>query len=392
MKNVKKITVMIAICLSQFFIQCSSDDNKGIEEKPIAEQYTDEIILLRNFLAESLHGDIEKIIYDSKENAFIIDKDVVMPLQQARDRYNESGFKNTNKITQQFNGNIMKPEMAASIQVYISSEVTSEWRIAINKAINTWNITNSGINITIVNASTSSTVNIIMVSLADRSVIADAYYPSGGKPGTRVRINTNFANKLNDTKRISTITHELGHTFGLSHTDGSFGSLIPCTPISDKSSIMHSTVNDYVDFSYFDDVAISTLYPVAVGTKKMYRYKKGEYFFYSTDACEITPGKDGYVFDGDVGYLYTTKVPGTVPLYRSISSKGGHSISKSKTSDEIILGYYYTSQLPGTTALYFFMAPTFNIYKIEYNHGGGKIITGFVLHKFLRNNKDDIIF
>lgn len=109
-----------------------------------------------------------------------------------------------------------------------------------------------------------------MGEIGDRSHIANGYYPYGGKPGTRIMINTNFANKLNDADRLHTMIHELGHTFGLSHTnDSNSGSLIPCTTPKDTGSIMFGMHNDTTTFTYYDIIAISTLYPVIKGAKKI---------------------------------------------------------------------------------------------------------------------------
>ncbi|PIF31162.1 hypothetical protein CLU81_1643 [Flavobacterium sp. 9] len=101
MKNLKIMYLIIAFCSSQLFIQCTSDDNKKNTGKTETEQYTDEVIMLRNFLSTSLPIDINKIIYDSTISSFIIDGDVIMPLEQARGHYSSySGLKNTNKINQ----------------------------------------------------------------------------------------------------------------------------------------------------------------------------------------------------------------------------------------------------------------------------------------------------
>lgn len=94
MKNLKIVCLIIVFCSSQLFVQCASDDNNKKKEKTETEQYTDEVIMLRNFLSTSLPMDINKIIYDSSTSSFIIDKDVVMPLEQARDHYSShSGLK-----------------------------------------------------------------------------------------------------------------------------------------------------------------------------------------------------------------------------------------------------------------------------------------------------------
>lgn len=353
--DIKKISLVVSICFV-FFIQCTTNDSKVIEEKETSEKYSDEIILLRNFIAKSLKTTTKKVVYDSNQNAFIIDEDVFMPLEEARNRYNDAGLNSTSKSSQMFSGWQMSPEMASSVQVYIYPEVTPEWRIAIDKAIINWNNANSGIHITTINTATTLSVKIRMGDIVSTSAIANAYFPYAGNPGPWITINTaNKASKLSDAERISAMTHELGHTFGLAHTDGTSGSLIPCTPVTEMASIMFSMVSDWSGFTAYDNIAISTLYPVAIGTKMLYRYKKNQYYFYTTNPCEIPPGKDGYDFDGDAGYLYSTQIPGTVPLYRILNGTTikDHRLNKVKTSnDDIILGYIFTTQQPGTTALY----------------------------------------
>ncbi len=391
MEKMTKIGVIIIFCFTQLFIQCTSADNKDAYKKE-TEQYGEEIITLRNFLAESLSMDIKKITYDLNENAFIIDGDVVMPLDQARGNYDSYSLKNTNKTDQRFSGYIMKFEIASAIQIFISPEVTSDWQIAINKAIDVWNNTNSGINITAVTASTSSNVKIIMGNIDSKATIANAYYPYGGQPGERIMINTSYINKLNDAQRINVIIHELGHIFGLAHTNDPFNSLIPCTPVSEMTSIMFSIVSDSTAFTTYDNIAISTLYPVNEGTKKLYRFKKGQYYFYTVDPCEIIDGQNGYVYDGDLGYLYSTQVLGTVLLYRSIngSAEKGHKLSKSQTfSNDIILGYLYLDQYSGSTALYCYKNSTQDFYTVENLGPLSRLTYGFVPHKIVANGKYD---
>ncbi|KUJ61797.1 hypothetical protein AR687_11300 [Flavobacteriaceae bacterium CRH] len=387
--------LIIVFCSSHLFVQCSSDDNKKDTEQPVIEQYTDDVIMLRKFLSTSLHIDINKIIYDSGISSFIIDGDVVMPIEEARDHYSDSSCKNSNKTNQQYSGYKMKPEMAGSVQVYISPEVTSEWRIAINKAIIIWNNTNSSINITTTNTTTSLSINIIMGEIPEKYTIANASYPSGGGPGKRMKINTIYMNKLNDTDRLHTIIHELGHNFGLGHTEETEGSLIPCTSSKDIGSIMFGMHDDNTAFTYFDNVAISTLYPIAIGTKKLYKYRKDQYYFYTTDPCEIIPSKDGYLLVGDAGYLYETQIPGTVPLYRILngSTVKDHKLNKNQTSsNDVILGYLYPTQQPGTTALYSYgiyeskpgQTPSY-MYHYDYTTTNSeailKVIVGYVSNK-----------
>jgi hypothetical protein len=365
MKKMKKIMVLIVFCFSQLFIQCSNDDNKEIEVKTAMEQYTGEVNLLRNFLSTSIPMEIKKIIYNSDRKDFIIDGDILMSLEDARDHFNHSNSKITNKTNQRGNGYRMTFKNSTSIKVYVSPEVSSEWRVALNQAIDSWNAINSSIAITIVNTSTNETINVTTYNEGISGGIARASLPSHiGQPGRFLGINT-YYNNLDASKKITTMTHELGHNFGFNHTNELNAPLIPCTPLSDMYSVMFPIVDSWTGFSDYDIIAISTLYPVVVGTKKLYRYKKNQYYFYATDACEITPGKDGYVLDGDAGYLYSTQIAGTVPLYRILNGATvkDHRLNKVQaSSSDVILGYLFTTQQPGTTALY-----SYGIYELRWN-------------------------
>ncbi|TDW47354.1 hypothetical protein EV144_105377 [Flavobacterium sp. 270] len=84
---------MIAGCFSVFF---NADDNKRNEEIEI-EKYSDEVIMLRDFLSTSMSMDIKKIMYNSSINSFIIG-DILMSIEDARGRYNHSYSKVTTPV------------------------------------------------------------------------------------------------------------------------------------------------------------------------------------------------------------------------------------------------------------------------------------------------------
>lgn len=227
------------------------------------------------------------------------------------------------------------------------------------------------------------------------TAIAHAQYPNGGRPGSYIEINTSY-NHIVSSKKVFAMTHEFGHNFGLDHTNNGYR-IIDCTPNEDENSVMNSVVSEWTKFSFYDNVAISTLYPVAQGAKKIYRYRKNNYYLYTTNPCEIAPGKDGYLFDGDVGYLYSTQVSGTVPLYRSAQGNAINKWHKLSTSKPLIggdlLGYLCLNKEPGTTALYCIRnMQQEDMYSTKKEPALLVFTYGYVLHKFLSNEKDDIIF
>ncbi|MFV8346670.1 M57 family metalloprotease [Flavobacterium sp. ZB4P13] len=350
-KKLTKIMNILIVCSFLIFVQCSNDGNIDSSTN-VNTLNIDEIIQLRNFISSSIGTDLEKVSFDSMTNNFTIGGDIRMSLVDARQHYSKS-IKNktsqTNKIAQQKYIYAMTPANAASVQVYISPSVNSDWRIAINQAITNWNITNSGISIILVNASTSTSIDISTYTDTTTNTIAYANFPNSiGQSGKYIKINTQF-NTLTANNKIQAMTHEMGHNFGLTHTDQATYTQIPCTPVLDSGSIMNSTVSDLTNFSLYDNVAISILYPIFAETKKLYggsvRYK---------DYCTTNPCDFSQLFNIDqLGYLYTTNVSGTIPLYR----RGENYAVYTLTSDPVnntFLGYIFSTQQPGTIPLYSF--------------------------------------
>jgi hypothetical protein len=99
-----------------------------------------------------------------------------------------------------------------------------------------------------------------------------AGYPTGGRPYGTINIGTGLQSYSVDMNE-HVITHELGHTVGLAHTDaysatacggggGTGGIHIPGTPTSDPQSVMNAcfSSNRTGEFSYYDGVALRYLY------------------------------------------------------------------------------------------------------------------------------------
>lgn len=355
MKNFTRLFKFILVFGSLTFIQCS--DEEKIKSNSTAVSITDpnEVATLSNFISKSLNIELNKISFVETKNNFVIDGDAFISLKDAREHYTNSNSSNTGKTAQRKTPFTMTPGYSSTIQIYVSPDVPNDWKTAINQAIINWNNINSNITISPVNSPTPTSINIQIYFDSATSVIAFANFPdANGNSGNSITINT-YYNSLSPTQKTFAITHEMGHNFGFTHTDNSTSSeLIPCTPTSDPNSVMNAVVSNWINFSPYDNIAISTLYPLGLNTKKLYRYTKGISNLYTTDPCEKGSGDGQFNFNGDICYLYSSALPGTVPLYRIYKtniSDYNYYTSTSPSSNRIE-GYLYPTQQPGTTPLY----------------------------------------
>lgn len=144
------------------------------------------------------------------------------------------------------------------------------WRDEIQEAINLWNpLSNLKMTYT-----TAGNPDILIRSDASdplpNNVIAAGSWPMNGQPGSTIRINLdyNYNKTIPSLQKIYNMVHELGHCFGLRHTNwkamGESGANdISGTPTSDPYSVMNggTAETQWSGFSEGDKTAIKDLYP-----------------------------------------------------------------------------------------------------------------------------------
>ena len=146
----------------------------------------------------------------------------------------------------------------------------SDWAKYVHQGVNTWNAPNTRLHIEVVPMTSAPDIIIYSDASADcpvthrnlpDNVFGRADPANEGLPGRAISINKNAPSLLIVEKRAVTITHELGHTIGFAHTDGTEGTLISNTPESDGSSIMNANANAIKTLSFNDLKALEILYP-----------------------------------------------------------------------------------------------------------------------------------
>jgi len=155
--------------------------------------------------------------------------------------------------------------------------LTSKQRTALQRAINNYNSLNIGLNFTLTFGTNYGPYDIVVYQNSNGQAGGVAGFPSGGDPYKYVQIFSGMENYSTATNE-HVITHEIGHSVGLRHTDwysrqscgqsgeaaGSDGAVhIPGTPTGyDSNSIMLACfgANESGNFGYYDEVALEYLY------------------------------------------------------------------------------------------------------------------------------------
>jgi predicted Zn-dependent protease len=251
-----------AIFLSLLFSSC---------QKPVDATLQEDISIteLKSFLASSTGYSIDNIEYSQSRKIFMIDKDVEMTIEEAKDHLSASKNLESNsnpggRIAQRMYVYKVAGSKANPINVYADVSLPASWLDALDKSIANWNATNSLLylkRITSVTKKTPVQITVGTFYTENTATIANGSYPDAlGNPGKKIIVNTWYNSQSTGIKQ-TTLAHELGHCFGFHHTNSTAGTLINGTPLDDPESVMNSTVIDWKGFSYYDLIAIQTVYP-----------------------------------------------------------------------------------------------------------------------------------
>jgi hypothetical protein len=281
MKKTNFTVASIVACLALSAIVLTSSCKKSDLKKEEAVS-TEELGQLKTFVASSTGFPLESIEYNAAKKYFIAGKDIIVDLQDARQRLNNRQVNPSSAAgtEQRVYTYTVSASNVASINIYADNTVPADWLAALDQAIANWNNTNSHVYMKRVSGTTTTTsgkgkkkttttsttppsYNILVTTLYDAStsMVAQAYMPYyNGTVGNEVDINTYYS-YLSSSYKTFALTHELGHSIGFTHTDGTYGDLIPGTPETDPNSVMNSFVLPWNGFTPYDLTAVQTIYP-----------------------------------------------------------------------------------------------------------------------------------
>ncbi len=160
-----------------------------------------------------------------------------------------------------------------------SNGLDSKMRTALQWSVDNFNALNINLNFTLTFGTNYSNYDMVVYRVTASGGGGSAGFPSGGAPNKYIKINSGTSQY--DTNTVEhVITHEMGHSVGMRHTDwfnrayscGSGGSEgtgdvgavhVPGTPTyEDSNSIMLACFGAGEDgeFGYYDRVALEYLY------------------------------------------------------------------------------------------------------------------------------------
>jgi hypothetical protein len=251
----------LALALLVIFQSCKKND---VQEVPAAG--TENIAALQQAVANSVGMSADKVTYLQNEKQFVVDGDSYVSLQDAQLRFASKGVAGAaNGATQMRSPYLITPSKVSTIKFYCDATVPAMWVAALDSAIVNWNASGSAVKMQRITATTGYTTKVTTNYSVSSTIATSAYPDYYGNPGNKITINT-YQNGLSDSKKVFAITHEVGHSLGLSHTNGTYGYLVAGTPTTDSYSIMNSVCLTWTNFTSYDLLAISTLYPAPVVT------------------------------------------------------------------------------------------------------------------------------
>jgi hypothetical protein len=260
MKKNQKISSLIVFSLLLLIVSCTKQVNS--EETVINDSNAQEVL---SFI-KSLGYPSSSIVDNGKE--FIVEGDIVYPKNMIVPKTtSRTGTEET-----YYTGSLVNLARQTDIKVLIDPSMSGQTP-EINAAVGMWNNAASNLRFRVVTSAPADvTISAFGGPECGRAASASPFGvgPLNGLPGPTIQVWLAREANANFNMRRNLIAHEMGHTFGLAHTDANGsqpGIRVPNTPINlldDVYSIMTSGHCDQElpGLSSYDIVAIQTLYPV----------------------------------------------------------------------------------------------------------------------------------
>ncbi|WP_462250743.1 M57 family metalloprotease [Ekhidna sp.] len=272
------LSCVLAMMLTFGFTSCSSEDD------PQADVISDNVLAQLDDLGFDTQGvqlkEHHNPLTGETTKVYQIEGDILIPEHQMKEML-KSSIAHIGAVGEQYRtSNLVSNNQTITVLGYTggSFALDNTMRTALQWAVNNYNRINIGLNFTLAFGTNYQAYDMVVYKVSG-SGGGSAGFPSGGQPNKFIQIQSGTSGfGTNVTEHI--ITHEMGHSVGLRHTDffnrslscgsgGNEGSAgvgaihIPGTPTGfDSNSMMVACFsgNEDGEFGNFDVIALEYLY------------------------------------------------------------------------------------------------------------------------------------
>jgi hypothetical protein len=280
MKHFSKFTVAMVVAVCLIAPSCSEQDARPGTQAEISDETIAQFKSLGFDVSDIRLVDADGMNGRSGLKNYLLEGDIVITPANLKAML-KSDVYHTGAVGEQYRTtNLVSNNRTIRVLGYTggSNALDSKMRTALQMAVDNYNALNMGLSFTLTFGTDSSTPHIVVYNVSG-SAGGQAGFPSGGNPYKWVQIFSGTSAYSTDVVE-HVITHEIGHTLGLRHTDyfnrslscgsgGNEGSSgvgaihVPGTPTGyDAGSIMLAcfSSSENGEFGTYDRVALEYLY------------------------------------------------------------------------------------------------------------------------------------
>ena len=282
MRKVRIAAVAFAALLTSAFVtSCSQEDVAPVNELQVSEAMSSRIADLNFDVSDLQQINYKNPLTGESSQKFLVEGDIMLSMEEIV-AMEASPVKWEGPSQEQYRTTNLVGGLPRTLTVLGftggSNALDNTARTALRWAVNNYNRLNTGLTLSLSFGTNFQPVDIVVFRVAGGGG-GSAGFPSGGDPFKFVQIQSGTSSfGTNVVEHV--ITHEIGHSVGLRHTDyfdrsfscgsgGNEGSAgvgainIPGTPTGiDPNSVMLACFSSTEDgeFGPFDVVALETLY------------------------------------------------------------------------------------------------------------------------------------
>jgi hypothetical protein len=269
-------TILFSSCQKQEVNENPSEVLADTQQEDKISKETLEKIAALNFNSNEVEIIERTILNGQKEESYLIEGDIILSKEQLEE------MQPANITSKQYRTyNLVSSPRTINIIGFTGSGygqgLTSKQQTALQRAVQNFNDLSIGLNFNLSFGTNYSAYDIVVFQESNGQAGGVAGFPSNGDPYKWVTIFSGMESYSTSTNE-HVITHEIGHSLGLRHTDwfsrqscGQSGEgadpdgavYIPGTPEGfDSNSLMLAcfSANESGNFGYYDEVALEYLY------------------------------------------------------------------------------------------------------------------------------------